>query len=133
MANKKDSPSTEANTEALLEAEKILDEARKEAEKILSDAKEQAMKDAKPVPDSPKTSGEDLVTVYLQKDKDKYKDDVFIAVNGERVQVKRGKPVKIKRKFAEVLEQSIAQDTSTAELIEKETSRYKEAARLGTL
>ena len=100
MANKKDSPSTEANTEARSEAEKILDEARKEAEKILSDAKEQAMKEAKPVPPS---------------------------------QVKRGKPVKIKRKFAEVLEQSIAQDTSTAELIEKETSRYKEAARLGTL
>ena len=133
MANKKDNPSAEANTEALSEADKILEEARKEAEKILSDAKEQAMKDAKPVPPSPKTSGEDLVTVYLQEDKDKYKDDVFIAVNGERVQVKRGKPVKIKRKFGEVLEQSIAQDTSTAELIEKETARYKEAARLGTL
>lgn len=78
-------------------------------------------------------SADEWVTVELIKDKDKYKDDVFVAVNGERILIKRGKPVKIKRKFAEVLEQSMAQDASTAELIERETSRFKEAAKLGNL
>ena len=75
-------------------------------------------------------SADEWVTVELIKDKDKYKDDVFVA---ERILIKRGKPVKIKRKFAEVLEQSMAQDASTAELIERETSRFKEAAKLGNL
>lgn len=133
MANKKENTDVSVLSDAE-EANRILEEARKEAEKIIAEAKEQAKKESKSAlksSDTSNDSGDDLVTVHLQKDNGRYKEDVFIAVNGERIQVQRGKPVKIKRKFAEVLEQSIDQDNHTAELIEKETSRYREAANLG--
>lgn len=73
--------------------------------------------------------GEELVPFYLFKDRDKYKDDVFVAVNGERIQIKRGETVMIKKKFADVLQQSLDQDTKTANLIEAESSRYKAEAK----
>lgn len=59
----------------------------------------------------------ELVPFYLFRDNDKYKDDVFVAVNGESCQIQRGKQVMIKRKFAEVLQRSMDQDMRTAELI----------------
>lgn len=71
---------------------------------------------------------EELVTVELFRDNEKYKDDVFVSVNGERVQIKRGVPVQIKRKFAEVLEHSHAQDMATARMIERESAQYKAEA-----
>lgn len=70
-------------------------------------------------------SMEELVEVMLFKDNAKYKDDVFVCVNGQNCVVQRGKPVKIKRKFAEVLRQSMDQDASTAQLIERESSNFK--------
>ena len=73
-------------------------------------------------------AGEELVSVRLFKDNDKYKDDVFVAVNGERVQIRRGETVLIKRKFADVLEQSLKQDTATANMIERESSDYEKKA-----
>ena len=76
-------------------------------------------------------AGDELVSIRLFKDNDKYKDDVFVAVNGERVQIKRGETVQIKRKFADVLEQSMKQDTATANMIERESSAYaRQAAAL---
>lgn len=72
---------------------------------------------------------EDMVSIRLFKDNNKYKDDVFVAVNGERVQIRRGDTVKIKRKFAEVLENSMRQDMLTANLIEKESSDFERKAR----
>lgn len=72
---------------------------------------------------------DDLVEVMLFKDSGKYKDDVFVAVNGVGCLIKRGEPVKIKRKFAEVLQNSMKQDQSTAELIEYEANRFREAEK----
>ena len=72
---------------------------------------------------------EELVPVRLFRDNDKYKDDVFVSVNGERIQIKRGETVMIKRKFAEVLEQSLEQDARTAALIESASSSYNDEAR----
>lgn len=74
-------------------------------------------------------SPDDLVEVMLFKDSGKYKDDVFVAVNGVGCLIKRGEPVKIKRKFAEVLQNSMKQDQSTAELIEYEANRFREAEK----
>lgn len=48
----------------------------------------------------------ELVTVKLFQDGDKYKDDVFVAVNGVGMLVPRGKEVQIPRKFAIALENS---------------------------
>lgn len=47
-----------------------------------------------------------LVTVKLFKDNGRYKDDVFVAVNGVGMIVPRGIEVKIPRKYAEVLKNS---------------------------
>ena len=56
------------------------------------------------------TSGDQLVTVELFYDGDKYKEPVPVIVNGVKILVPRGKPVQIKRKYAQVLEHSMAQD-----------------------
>lgn len=75
----------------------------------------------------PEEAGEELVSIRLFKDNDKYKGDVFVAVNGQSVQIKRGERVEIKKKFADVLEQSLEQDQRTAGLIERESSAYEAA------
>lgn len=63
--------------------------------------------------------GEELVTVQLFKDNDRYRDDLFVAVNGERILIQRGVPVPIKRKFAEVIEHSQRQDQQTDALMQR--------------
>lgn len=68
---------------------------------------------------------DELVTVQLFRDNDKYQGDVFVAVNGQTCLIKRGVPVQIKRKFARVLEQSMAQDNATADLISRETAKFE--------
>lgn len=77
--------------------------------------------------EAPMEAGEELVSVRLFKDNDKYKGDVFVAVNGQSVLIRRGERVEIKKKFAEVLEQSLDQDQRTAGLIERESRAYEEA------
>lgn len=69
------------------------------------------------VSEPPKGREEELVNVRIFKDGDRYKDDVFVAVNGQRLRIKRGVEVPIKRKFVEVLENSAAQDEATADMI----------------
>lgn len=73
-----------------------------------------------------KTRPEDeLVTVQLFKDSNKYKDDVTLHVNGQNVVIQRGKPVQIKKKFAEVLEHSLEQDARTSDLITMRQSEFE--------
>ena len=67
----------------------------------------------------------ELVPFEAFKDNDKYKDDVFVSVNGENCVIKRGERVKIKRKFAEVLDHSEHQDYETSKLIEQATRTKK--------
>lgn len=57
----------------------------------------------------------ELVTVKLFKDNDKYKDDVFVAVNGVGMIVPRGVEVKIPRKYAVALDNSQIQDGESAQ------------------
>ena len=68
---------------------------------------------------------EELVAVQLFKDSEKYKNDVTLHVNGQRVTIQRGKVVQIKRKFAEVLEHSQMQDAQTADLITRKQDEFK--------
>ena len=56
----------------------------------------------------------ELVEVRLFKDNDKYKDDVFVAVNGVGMIVPRGVEVKIPRKYAEALQNSEQQNSFAA-------------------
>lgn len=64
----------------------------------------------------------EYVELELFRDNDRYRDDVFVAVGGENCLIKRGVPVRIKRKFALVLEQSRLQDMKTAALIAAESN-----------
>lgn len=106
----------------------MLENARKEADKIIAEAKKAATgemteeeKKAKAERDA---YWDELVEVKLFKDNNKYKDDVFVAVNGENCVIKRGERVKIKRKFAEVLDMSDLQDYETSKLIEQKSSEF---------
>lgn len=67
---------------------------------------------------------DELVEVKLFKDNGKYKDDVFVGVNGESIAIKRGERVKIKRKFAELLDNSDKQDYETSLLIERKSGEF---------
>lgn len=62
--------------------------------------------------------GEELIEVTLFKDNDKYKEDVYVAVGGKNCVIKRGVPVKIKRKYYLALKQSNAQDDAAAKLMD---------------
>ena len=73
---------------------------------------------------------EDYVEVQLFKDGKDYKDDVFVSCNGENCLIKRGVPVKIKRKFALILEQSASQDISAAEYAEARRREYSAQVRM---
>ena len=68
----------------------------------------------------------EYISVKLFKDNDRYRDDVYVAVNGQNCVIKRGEWVKIKRKFALVLDASEIQDMKTAEFIEREQRKFAE-------
>ena len=105
---------------AKAEAMKLVDEARKAAGAKSAEEEEKAKKAAELA-----AYMEEYVEVKLFKDNDKYKDDVFVSVNGENCLIQRGEKVKIKRKFAEVLDHSEHQDYETSKLIEAATQTKK--------
>lgn len=72
---------------------------------------------------------EKLVPIRLFKDNNKYKDDVFVAVNGRSFLIKRGETVQVPACVAEVLEQSMDQDSRTAALIDRQSGDFAAEAR----
>lgn len=110
------------------QVEAMLTKAREEAEKIVADAKAsvsgELTEEQKKANEERKAYWEELVEVKLFKDNNKYKDDVFVSVNGENCVIKRGVRVKIKRKFADVLDKSDMQDYETSMLIEKKSQEF---------
>lgn len=110
------------------QVEAMLAQAKAEAEKIVADAKAsvsgELTEEQKKANEERKAYWDELVEVKLFKDNNKYKDDVFVSVNGENCVIKRGVRVKIKRKFADVLDKSDMQDYETSMLIEKKSSEF---------
>ena len=103
--------------------------AKAEAERLLSEAQKMTngkMKTAERAAEieADRAHGEELVEIKLFKDTGKYKDDVFVGCNGESIAIQRGVRVKIKRKFAEILDNSEHQDYETAQLIEQKSSEF---------
>lgn len=106
----------------------MLAEAKAEAAKIMEEAKKAA------APATNGMSAEEMaahkaymneeVEIKLFKDTGKYKDDVFVGCNGECIAIKRGERVKIKRKYAEILDNSEHQDYETAQLIEQKSGEF---------
>lgn len=106
---------------------------------LRAELKAELKKELKPEPKAGKTMErpgpgpdpwlEEYVSVQLFKDGKDYKDDVYVSVNGENCRIQRGVPVKIKRKFALVLEQSQAQDVRAAEFSEAMQSDYNQQVK----
>ena len=67
--------------------------------------------------------GEKMVEIELFKDNDKYKDDVYVARNGESYLIKRGEKVVVPEGIAQIVLQSIAEDKKTAKKIEAEINK----------
>ena len=106
----------------------MLAEARKEADKIIAEAKAKASgektEEEKKAEAEREAYWNEYVEIELFLDNNKYKDDVWVAVNGESCRIKRGERVKIKRKFAEELELSNAQKREANKLIAKKSSEF---------
>lgn len=144
MAPKKEAAANEqqevketASATAAAEAEDIIAKAKAEAAAILAEAEAKAKETVEAAketaPAGKEAQGEKMVPIRLFKDNGKYKDDVFVAVNGRSFQIKRGENVMVPDYVAAVLEQSMAQDMATANLIEEESSRYEAEAKLRNL
>ena len=84
-------------------------------------------KDSAKVTAADKDYYNELVEIELFKDNGKYKDDVFVAVNGVGMIVPRGEKVKIPRKYALALEDSMRQDKKANDLIAMKTRESQEA------
>ncbi len=113
------------------EIAKMLADAKAEAEKIVAEAKAATGKPGMTSDElkEHKAYMDELVEIKLFKDSGKYKDDVVVGVNGEFIAIKRGERVKIKRKFAEVLDHQERQDMETAEMIEKKSGEWDRMAK----
>lgn len=68
--------------------------------------------------------------INLFYDGDKYKDPLFVGINGMTWLVQRGEPVEVPVEVAEVINQSLAQDGKTAQLIRDLAGKGKELAEL---
>ena len=112
-------------------AEDLIAEAEAKAEAIIK-AKSEILAEAKSAPTAEDEAlkkhlaeMEELVPFKAFKDNGKYKDDIFVAVNGESCLIQRGKPVMIKRKFLEALMNSQAQDEYAASYSEGLQNEYE--------
>jgi hypothetical protein len=131
MANEKTKADSVNLADMQAQMEAMLAEAKKakeEAEKLLADAKASASgeltEEQKKANAKRKEYWNELVPVELFKDNHKYKDDVYVSVNGENCAIKRGERVMIKRKFDNVLANSKLQDYKTSNLIEKKSQEF---------
>jgi hypothetical protein len=67
---------------------------------------------------------DELVTIQLFKDNDRYKEDLFVSVNGQRFLIQRGKPVEVPAYVAEVIERSQSQDEQSGAMMERLAEEY---------
>lgn len=57
---------------------------------------------------------EEMTEIYLMKDSDRYKGDVFVSVNGVGIMIPRGEKVMVKKKYADVIRRSMDYALSAA-------------------
>jgi hypothetical protein len=73
----------------------------------------------KPAPTDP---GEELVEIYIPKGEGELKYNVRLEVQGEWVDIPRGKPFKVKRKFRDLYRANRAQESRADRYIDKLTA-----------
>lgn len=96
------------------------------------------MKDeAAPVVSSNRDTNEsylnEYVDVRLFKDNGKYKEPLYVGINGKNCMIPRGEFVRIKRKFAFLIEQSEIQEMKAAETLQQAKDRYAQESVQPTL
>lgn len=69
-------------------------------------------------------------TVNLFYDGDKYKEPLFVGINGMTWLIKRGEPVEVPVEVAEVINQSLMQDGKTAQMIRELAGKEKDLGEL---
>jgi hypothetical protein len=72
---------------------------------------------------------DEMVEIELVYDGERYKDDVFVQVNGKSVLIKRGEKVKVTKAVAEVIQNSLHQKAQAAELMSKLQRDYQAASK----
>ncbi len=88
--------------------------------------------DNKTVPDTTQNNSanveaeaeEDMVSIFLFKDKDKYNSDLPVSINGTTWLIQRGVNVKVPRFVAEVINNSMIQDAKGSELIRIQEDKF---------
>lgn len=106
-----------------VEAEKIIAEAEERAAKIVAAAEAEAAAKAKAAAETDGDKApepvidpmEELVDYTAPLLPNLKKRDILVAVNGETLRIKRGVPVRIKRKFYEALQNAAAQEFAALE------------------
>lgn len=117
--------------DAKAEAEKIVAEAKEAAAEINAPAKSKAEEEAERA--AFEAYMNEPVEIKLFRDNNKYKDDVYVSVNGDNVVIKRGERVQVKRKFVQVLEQSEREKNALADLIEAKSRQFERDVAAGRL
>lgn len=132
MAEKKKAEAEAINlADVQAQIAEMLAQAKAEAEKIVADAK--ASVDGGMTEEQKKKAEEEAayyneeVEIELFKDNGKYKDDVFVAVNGVGMVIPRGTKYKVKRKYLEAIENSIKQDRKANDFMELKVREAQEA------
>ena len=72
---------------------------------------------------------DELVTINVFMDNDKYKDDLIVPVNGKTWQIRRGEDVRVPRYVAAVIENSMKQDKATTAKIRSMEQKYEKESR----
>lgn len=69
---------------------------------------------------------QDMVKVKLFRDNGKYKDDVFVGLNGKRYMVPRGVEAEVPSGVYEILKNSMSQDEATEQYMRKKAEDWEQ-------
>ena len=111
--------------QAKTESAALIENARRDASRIVAEAQTGA-----PAPMTPEELAahhaymNEEVEVRLFRDNDRYRDPVFVGCNGETIAIQRGERVKIRRKFAQILDNADRQDQAAGQLIARKSAEF---------
>lgn len=129
MAEKKNEAVNLADVQAQIDA--MIAKAKEEAAQIVADAKAsvngEMTEEQKKKAEEEKAYYNEEVEIELFKDNGKYKDDVFVAVNGVGCLIQRGKKVKVKRKYALAIENALKQNKKAYDFMELKVRECQDA------
>ena len=113
--------------------EKELESKVEELTRQLEDIKKDRAKALTSPRDTREAYLNEYVDIRLFKDNGKYKDPLYVGINGQNCMIPRGEFVRVKRKFALLIEQSELQETRAAEAIQSAKDRYAQESLRPTM